>query len=222
MIKRNKQNNSIIIDGVVGVGKSMLLEIVSKEFGLEKFLEPVSDNPILDKFYHDRGKYAFPLQIFFLNKRFRMLKDAASHPEPTIMDRSIYGDIIFAKLLADGGDMEKDEFNLYMDLLVNMLDHIEPPKLMIYLKADTDTAIERIKKRGRDYEQIVEREYWEKLNEEYSSYFSEYNLSPLLVIETKGLDFVENMNDRAYVIELIRTKLQEIDEKSKDRERWSK
>jgi len=221
MIKRNRQNNTIIIDGVVGVGKSALLEIVAEEFGLDRFLEPVEDNPILDKFYHNRPRYAFPLQIFFLNRRFKMLKAAASHTEPTVMDRSIYGDIIFAKLLNQGGDMENDEFELYMDLLVNMLDHIEPPKLMIYLKADTDTAIERIKKRGRDYEQIVEREYWEALNREYSEYFSEYNLSPLLTIETKGLDFIGNPEDRDYVVGLIRAKLQEIDSNTKDQGIWT-
>ena len=120
------------------------------------------------------------------------------------MDRSIYGDMIFAKLLYEEGNMEKDEFILYRDLLTNMLDHVQAPKLMIYLKIDTDSAIERIKKRGRDYEQIVERDYWENLNKEYEDYFSNYNLSPLLVIEAAKYDIVGNLKDREEVLHIIR------------------
>src|SRR5690554_1873061 len=166
MVKKNAPNEMIVVDGVVGSGKTTLMNILLEELGVEGFEEPVADNPILGKFYHDRKRYAFPLQIFFLNRRFRMLKEAQEKKVSSVMDRSIYGDVIFAKLLNDGGDMEKDEFELYQDLLTNMLDHIEAPKLMIYLRADVDTAMDRIEKRGRDYEQIVERDYWERLNRE--------------------------------------------------------
>jgi len=124
------------------------------------------------------------------------------------MDRSIYGDMIFAKLLYEEGSMEKDEFMLYRDLLVNMLDHVEAPKLMIFLKIDTDSAIERIKKRGRAYEQIVEREYWERLNKEYEDYFTAYNLSPLLTIEASRYDIIGNPQDRKAVMQMIRQKIE--------------
>ena len=204
MIKKNKPNETIVIDAVVGAGKTSYMEMLSEEMKIPYFQEPVQDNPLLDKFYYDRKRYAFPLQIYFLNRRFEMLKQASEAGEPSLMDRSIYGDMIFAKMLYEKGDMEKDEFILYRDLLTNMLDHVEAPKLMIYLKIDTDSAIERIKKRGRDYEQIVERDYWENLNKEYEDYFSNYSLSPLLVIEAAKYDIVGNLKDREKVLQIIR------------------
>jgi deoxyadenosine/deoxycytidine kinase len=215
MIKKNCQNETIVIDAVVGAGKTVYVDILSKEMNIPCFHEPVQDNPILDKFYHDRKRYSFPLQIFFLNRRFQMLKQASELGKPTLMDRSIYGDMIFAKLLYEEGNMDKDEYNLYRELLVNMLDHVEAPKLMIYLKIDTDSAIGRIKKRGRDYEQIVEREYWEQLNREYENYFLEYNLSPLLVIDAAKYDIIANPKDKEDVFKIIRQKLDEIDIESK-------
>lgn len=208
MIKKNNPNETIVIDAVVGAGKTIYMEMLSDVLNVPCFEEPVLNNPLLDKFYYDRKKYAFPLQIFFLNRRFEMLKKAAEEGKPTIMDRSIYGDMIFAKLLHDEGNMETDEFNLYRELLANMLDHVEAPKLMIYLRVDTDTAIQRIQKRGRDYEQIVERAYWENLNREYEAYFSAYNLSPLLIIDAAKYDIVENEEDRAEVLKLILDKLE--------------
>lgn len=209
MIKKNKPNETIVIDAVVGAGKTVYMEMLSKELNIPCFQEPVQDNPILDKFYHDRKRYSFPLQIYFLNRRFEMLKQAAKIGKPTLMDRSIYGDVIFAKLLHEEGNMDRDEFILYRDLLTNMLDHVEAPKLMIYLKIDTDSAIERIKKRGRDYEQIVERQYWENLNKEYESYFSEYNLSPLLVIDAAKYDIVGNPQDKEEILSIIKEKINE-------------
>ncbi len=209
MIKKNNPNELIIVDGVVGSGKTTFMNLLKEELSLPGFEEPVTDNPLLEKFYHDRKRYSFPLQVFFLNRRFRMLKDAGENLTASVMDRSIYGDVIFAKLLHEGGDMEKDEFDLYQELLVNMLDHIESPKLMIYLKCDVDTAIHRIEKRGRDYEQIVERDYWERLNKEYEAYFKEYNLSKLLVIDVKNYDLLENEKDRKEVMDLVKKAISE-------------
>ncbi len=210
MIRKNNPNEIIVIDAVVGAGKTVYMEMLSKDMNTSCFQEPVQDNPLLDKFYHDRKRYSFPLQVYFLNRRFEMLKQASKLGKPTIMDRSIYGDMIFAKLLYEEGNMEKDEYILYRDLLINMLEHVEAPKLMIYLKIDTDSAIARIRKRGRDYEQIVEREYWERLNKEYEDYFSDYNLSPLLIIEASKYDIVGNSQDRMEVLQTIRQKIAEV------------
>jgi len=210
LIKKNNPNEIIVIDAVVGAGKTVYMEMIAEEMKIPSFLEPVQDNPLLDKFYHNRKRYSFPLQVYFLNRRFEALKKAAELGKPAIMDRSIYGDMIFAKLLYEEGNMEKEEFMLYKDLLINMLDHVEAPKLMIYLKIDTDSAIERIRKRGRDYEQIVEREYWERLNKEYEDYFKDYNLSPLLVIDASKYDIVENPQDRKSVLQMIRQKIDSI------------
>lgn len=208
-IKRNNISRSIVIDGVVGAGKSTLVEILKDELSYTPFYEPVEDNPILDKFYYDRSRYSFPLQVFFLNKRFKMVKEASK--TNSLLDRSIYGDMIFAKMLKDSGEMSEEEYELYKELACNMFEHINPPKLMVYLKNSVDCAIKKINHRGRDYEQIVEREYWENLNKEYEDYFSEYNLSPLLIIDIENLDFANNLEDRATVVNIIKQKLNSIE-----------
>ena len=210
-INKEGEWNMIVVDGVVGVGKSCLMKIIAKE-GYVSFEEPVVDNPILPKFYYDRQRYSFPLQVFFLNKRFKHIKEASQVPN-AVMDRSIYGDVIFAKMLCDKGEMSIEEFELYKELLENMLEHVKAPKLMIYLEVSVDEAIRRIKKRGRDYEQVVERAYWEKLNNEYREYFDNYHISPILKINVDGLDFENNEKDREYVMNLVNSKLAEIEGK---------
>ncbi|KRQ87370.1 Deoxyguanosine kinase [Caloramator mitchellensis] len=191
----------LVIDGVVGVGKTTLMKIL-KEQGYIPFEEPVFDNPILEKFYYDRHRYSFPLQIFFLNKRFKHIKEA-SMVDNAVMDRSIYGDVIFAKMLKDSGEMSQEEFDLYIELFENMIEHCHPPKLMIYLEISVDEAIRRINLRGRDYEKIVEREYWEKLNKNYREYFEQYSISPILKINVDNLDFENIPEHRQFVLDKI-------------------
>ncbi|MGL4762339.1 MAG: deoxynucleoside kinase [Sarcina sp.] len=199
----------IVIDGVVGVGKSTLMNIFAKEMDMVKFEEPVVENPILPKFYGDRKRYAFPSQVFFLNSRFAHLKEAGKI-QGCVLDRSIYGDAIFAKMLCKSGDMTKEEFAIYEELLENMVNHIKVPKLMIYLEVSVKEAMRRIQKRGRDFEQKVEREYWESLNQEYKSYFDNYNLSPILKINVDNLDFENNEEDKEKILTLIKNRLSDI------------
>lgn len=196
----------IVVDGVVGVGKTTLMELL-KEEGYRPFPEPVVDNPLLDKFYHDRKRYSFPLQIFFLNKRFEHIKQAKKAGKKVVMDRSIYGDIIFAKMLKDSGDMTVEEYNIYEELLQNMLEHCQPPKLMVYLRVSTDEAMRRIQKRGRDFELNVERSYWETLNREYEQFFNSYNHSKMITIDVNDLDFEHNEKDRKYVMDRVKQAL---------------
>ncbi|MEG0773283.1 deoxynucleoside kinase [Clostridium sp.] len=198
----------IVIDGVVGVGKSTLMNILEEE-GYIPFEEPVVDNPILEKFYYDRERYSFPLQIFFLNKRFKNIKDA-SKIQNAVMDRSIYGDIIFAKMLNDSGEMSNEEFDLYIELFENMIEHCKAPKLLVYLEVGVDEAMRRINRRGRDYEKVVEREYWEQLNSNYRNYFEKYSISPILKINVDNMDFENNPQHRSYLLKLIHNKLKEI------------
>ena len=198
----------IIVEGVVGVGKTTLMEILATK-GLVPYREPVVDNPILDKFYYDRARYAFPLQVFFLNKRFEHIKQA-NEAKNAVMDRSIYGDAIFAKMLNQNGEMSNEEYSIYIDLLESMLEHVNRPKLIVYLEGSTDEGMRRIHIRGRDYEQIVERDYWDRLNREYQAYFKDYNLSPVLKINVDGLDFKNSQEDQEYVLSLIEEKLNEI------------
>lgn len=202
----------IVIDAVVGAGKSTLMDILVKERGFAPFEEPVVDNPILDKFYYDRPRWSFSLQIFFLNNRFRHVKEA-SMIDNSALDRSIYGDLIFAKMLADSGEMSIEEYGLYTDLFENMIEHCKPPKLMIYLEVGVDEAMRRINKRGRDYEKVVERGYWESLNNYYREYFDQYDKSPVLRINVDNRDFENNPEDKKYVLDLIDAKLAEIEGK---------
>lgn len=199
----------IVVDAVVGAGKTTLMEILAKKRGLTTFEEPVVDNPLLDKFYHDRERYSFSLQIFFLNQRFRHIKEA-SKVKNAVLDRSIYGDLIFARMLYENNEMSGEEFDLYLNLFENMIEHCQAPKLMIYLEISVDEAVYRISKRGRDYEQIVERAYWERLNSYYREYFNQYTSSPVLTINVDGLDFENNTADQQYVLSLIDQKLLEI------------
>ena len=199
----------ITIDGVVGVGKSTLMDMMVNELGYTPFEEPVVNNPILDKFYYDRKRYSFPLQIFFLNARFKHIKKE-SQISKSVLDRSIYGDVIFAKMLKDSEEMSEEEFNIYQELFNNMLQHCKPPALMIYLEVSPEEAVRRITKRGRDYELATEISYWERLNKEYRTYFNEYDVSPVLKINVDHLDFENNPADKEYVLELIRKKLFEL------------
>ncbi len=200
----------IIVDGVVGVGKSTLMNILAEERNMVPFEEPVVDNPVLEKFYHDRERYSFPLQTFFLNKRFEHIKKASSLKN-AILDRSIYGDVIFAKMLNDTKEMSDEEFDIYNDLFHHMLKHIQAPKLMVYLDISVDNAISRIQKRGRDYELIVEREYWERLNNNYTTYFDNYNFSPILKINVDNIDFENNLEDRKYILSVINEALNKLE-----------
>lgn len=209
IINEGVAKNMIIIDGVVGVGKSSLMEILSEELDLTVFPEPVIDNPLLPLFYEDMKRYGFALQVFFLNHRFRMIKEG-QRLDGAIMDRSIYGDVIFAKMLHDQKNMSEAEIECYLDLFANMMEHLPTPELVIYLKTDTESAIKKIQKRGREFEQNTDHQYWEDLNREYSDYFSSYSISPVLTIDVTNLDFVNNQEDKEYVLKLIKDKLAEV------------
>lgn len=202
----------IVIEGTVGVGKTTLLEILVQE-GYIPLREPVIDNPILDKFYHNRKRYSFSSQVFFLNRRFEQLQ-IAKQLDKVVMDRSIYGDEIFAKMLNDNKELDDVEYEILKELTSNLHQFIRKPKLLIYLNATTNEAVRRIELRGRSYEQEVEREYWSSLNKRYKEYFDEYNISPVLNINVDDLDFKNNYDDRKCIIKLIKDKLNEIEGES--------
>ena len=195
----------INIAGVVGVGKSSLCNIFS-ELKYKVYHEPVFDNELLEKFYYNKEKYAFPLQIFFLNKRFEMYKDSHNYPS-SIMDRSIVEDRIFAKMLRDQGELDVKEYDIYVDLFNNMMEHVLPPTLMVYLRIKTDNVIERIKKRARKYELEQGDQYWYDLNHNYEIFFNEYTWSKLLIIDVDEIDFVNNVEDKKYIVNLIENTL---------------
>ena len=159
---------------------------------------------MLVHFYHDRKRWAFTMQILFLTNRFEQIKKA-SRMERAVLDRSIFGDVVFARMLHRYGDMKDHELSVYERLYNSLIDSVNPPYLMVYIKIPTDLAVDRIKLRGRDYELIVEKEYWENLNSEYEKYFSEYKRSPLMVINADKYDWVENERDGFYLANKVKS-----------------
>lgn len=198
-------NKLINIAGVVGVGKSSLCNIFIEK-GYKVYHEPVFDNELLEKFYYDKERYAFPLQVFFLNKRFEMYKDSANYPL-SIMDRSLMEDRIFAKMLRDQGEMDNKEYGIYVELFNNMMEHVTSPSLMVYLRIKTENVLKRIKKRGRPYELKQDEKYWYDLNKNYNVFFNEYTWSKVLAIDVDDVDFVNNPTDRQWITGLIENNL---------------
>lgn len=200
------QNNAgvqIVVDGVTGVGKSSLVKIISEEFGLKPFSEMFEDeNRLLNKFFHDRAKWAFPMQTNFLTNRFKQYRQAMKVGN-AVMDRSIYSDKIFARMYLEYGYFKPEEYAVYKNLLDTMLEHVVPPRLLVYLKVDTDEAVRRIKKRGREDEVDVEWQYWENLNRFYESNYRDFDEHHLLTIKVDSLDYVHRPKDRDFMVEKI-------------------
>lgn len=179
----------IIIEGQIGAGKTTMGEILERRFGIPLYQE--LGNPdtlnLLDRFYADKSRWAFTMQIHFLNERFRMIKDIHA-AGGGLLDRSIFGDRIFAELLYEDGDMSPEEFHSYSALLENMLEHAQPPALLIYLDCSVDAAIERIMIRNRGLEAGIPRDYLEKLNRKYLAWYEEYSYSPKIKLNTESYD----------------------------------
>lgn len=212
----------LVIGAMIGAGKSSLAKILGDHFGTEVFYESVDDNPILPLFYTaseeeiQAKRYPFLLQLHFLNTRFKSIKKALVN-DNNVLDRSIYEDLYFAKVNKDLGRISELEFNMYRGLLENMLEEIDgmpkkAPDLMIYLRGSFETIIERIKKRGREYEldeSLVE--YYKLLWSQYDEWmFKNYDASEVLVIDIDDIDFVNNQSDKEFVIKMVEDKLKEI------------
>lgn len=224
----------ITLAGIIGSGKSSLTEILSKELGTKAFYEPVEDNPVLPLFYKGNeiaakkraegdkeatNPYAYLLQTFFLNRRFKMIKQAMQE-DNNVLDRSIYEDAIFMKMNTEMGNATQVEYDIYQKLLDNMLEelpyaaHKKSPDLMVMIDVSYDTMIKRIQKRGREYEQVENDpslvEYYQRLLHYYDLWKEEYSASPLLVIDGDKYDFVNSEEDRNKVLDMIESKLVEL------------
>ncbi len=208
----------IVLAGMIGAGKSTYTEMIAKELGSTPFYESVDDNRILEMFYDDPKRWAFALQIHFLNTRFRSIKDALQDRN-NVLDRSIYEDALFTKINYETGNMSDAEMDTYLSLLDNMMEELagmpkKAPDLLIYLRGPLDVHLDRIKKRGRDYEQITEEnqellEYYKHLHSRYDDWFNEYDKSETLVLQIDELD-LEREEDRIEVMRRIREKLDEL------------
>jgi deoxyadenosine/deoxycytidine kinase len=177
----------LYIEGVVGCGKSTLSEKIGKALDIPVFYELQNQTTmnLLEDFYKDKKRWAFALQIHFLNERFRMVKEIHKNGIG-ILDRSIFGDNIFAEMLNEDGYMTNDEYDTYKSLLNNMSQHISGPNVLLYIDCDLETALKRIQIRGREMEQSVDESYWKRLNEKYTKWYSEYNLSDKFSIDANS------------------------------------
>ncbi len=171
----------IVIEGLIGAGKTTLGHVLSKEFNLPFYSELNNEFTLsmLDKFYKDKSRWAFSVQVNFLNERFKLIKGIFK-TKGGIFDRSIYGDRVFASLLNEIGYISDDEYKIYLDLLDNMLEHSQKPVLMVYLDCSVDEAECRIRNRNRSFETGISRGYLEALNKKYLRWYDDYDLSPKL------------------------------------------
>ena len=202
----NKRGFLISIAGNIGVGKTTLTETLARRLGWKAYYESVIDNPYLSDFYQDMHRWSFHLQIYFLSHRFRSQKEIVESGEPAIQDRTIYEDVeIFARSLYQQGYMDERDYRTYRDLFYNMVPYLPTPDLIIYLRASVDTLMERILKRGRDFERTIHREYIAYLNQAYERWIKEAQQSfRVLVVNADQTDFVNGDHDLEELINRIK------------------
>jgi deoxyadenosine/deoxycytidine kinase len=194
----------IAICGNIGSGKTTLASKLAVHYGWKAMLESVDDNPYLRDFYDDMSRWAFHVQIFFLNSRFKQVNEIRASSDITIQDRTIYEDAyIFASNLYKSGHMNERDYKTYCDVFGAMIQFVQAPDLLIYLKADTPKLVQQIEKRARDYENAIHPDYLQNLNTHYEAWLSHYKLSKLLVIDVNQLDFVERVDDFTYIISKV-------------------
>ena len=198
----------IAVAGNIGVGKTTLTELLAKNFNWEPHYESVENNPYLDDFYTDMQRWAFNLQVYFLNSRFGQLKEIQESGKNIIQDRTIYEDAnIFAPNLHAMGLMTSRDFENYLSLFDLMSSFVKPPDLLIYLRASVPTLVKQIQARGRDYESSIRIDYLTRLNERYEAWISEYTNGKLLIIDTDDLDFSRNQEDLGFVVDKVNAEL---------------
>ena len=194
MLDKQKTKASFIgLAGNIGVGKTTFTKLLSERLKWTPFFESVSDNPYLSDFYSNMKRWSFNLQIYFLHKRFEMHQKMSASPMSVIQDRTIYEDLeIFARNLYQLGELPQRDWDNYCGLFKVMTSYLKKPDLIIYLKADTDTLISRIKKRGRDYENSIDPEYIHTLNISYDLWIQSIPDHTVMTIETDDFNIFED------------------------------
>ncbi|NQW37498.1 MAG: deoxynucleoside kinase [Flavobacteriales bacterium] len=194
----------VAIAGNIGAGKTTLTELLAKHYNWSAHYESVDENPYLDDFYGEMERWSFNLQVYFLNSRFRQILDIRESKKSIIQDRTIYEDAnIFAPNLHAMGLMANRDFSNYSSLFELMERLVEPPDLLIYLRASISTLVDQIHKRGRDYENSISIDYLSRLNERYEAWVSTYTKGKLLIVNVDNLDFVDNPEDLGKIIDRI-------------------
>jgi deoxyguanosine kinase len=195
------------IEGVIGVGKTTLARLLQSGFKAELVLEVFEENPFLSNFYSDRARYAFQTQIFFLLSRYhqqrRNITDRLGTVNSIISDYTFEKDSLFARI-----NLQGDELEMYYSVQEALAEKVSSPNLVVYLRASTDTLMRRIAQRDRPYERAMERDYIDLLNRAYDEYYlSSSHTSPVLIVDTNELDFVNRPEDLALIEQRIRISL---------------
>ena len=196
------------VAGNIGVGKTTFSEIISKKLNISVYYESVDDNPYLSDFYNDMKRWSFNLQIYFLQHRFKNHLDISKSESGVIQDRTIYEDVsIFAYNLYKMETMSKRDWETYKNLFDNMTQFLEKPDLIIYLRASTDTLINRIKSRNRNYEKDIDRVYLHRLNIYYKNWFSSIKEFNVLEIDTNNFNIFKDLDQLNKICDDIKNKL---------------
>jgi len=199
----NLSSYHICIEGTIGVGKTSLANILSEKIDAKMVLEEFEDNPFLPDFYKDSKRYAFQTQLFFLLSRYRQ---QIEFQQIDIFSKSIISDYMFMKdRIFAALNLNDKEIALYDKIATILEKNIVYPDLIIFLQSDTERLMENIKKRGRSYEANMDWNYIDSLNQIYNEYFFRYDKSPLLIINTNDIDFVNDPNDLNEILDIIRS-----------------
>jgi deoxyadenosine/deoxycytidine kinase len=207
-MKKATKPKHIAIAGNIGAGKTTLTEMLCKHYRWIPQFEDVDSNPYLTDFYEDMPRWSFNLQIYFLNSRLNQLLEIQRGTETVVQDRTIYEDAtIFAPNLHEMGLMSMRDFSNYFQFFETVKSMIQPPDLLIYLKASVPTLVGQIQKRGREYEENIRLEYLKKLNEYYSRFIEGYKEGPVLVVDVDKNKFAENVNDFGEILNKLEAQL---------------
>lgn len=190
--------------GNIGSGKTTLTGLLAKHYNWEPHFEDVDDNPYLHDFYDDMQRWSFNLQIYFLKNRFKNIINIRQTGSNVIQDRTIYEDAcIFAPNLHAMGLMPTRDYETYVSMFELISSLIQPPDLIIYLRASVPTLVNQIQKRGRKYENAIRLDYLRRLNERYEAWISTYKFGKVLVVDVDSTNFSENPEDLRNVINKI-------------------
>ena len=194
--------NYVVIEGNIGAGKTTLARKISDQFNAYLILEHFADNPFLPKFYNEPEKYSFPLELSFLASRYKQLKEELVPQDLfksfTVADYYFMKSLVFAASTLDG-----DEYNLYRQIFYIIYGSLPKPDIYVYLHLNTDRLIQNIVRRGRNYEQSITKEYLQKIQDSYFSFFRQNPGNKYLILDINGLDFVENENHYTKIIDTI-------------------
>ena len=198
----------IAIAGNIGAGKTTLTNMLAKHYQWHAEFESVDNNPYLADFYADMSKWAFHLQVHFLNSRFDQINQLRKRDRTIIQDRTIYEDAyIFAKSLHKQGYLGDRDYQNYLSLFESMVKFVAPPDLLIYLKADIGKLVSNIEKRGRDFEAKIRIDYLKELNHHYEDWIASYDSGKLLTIDITDIDFINRPEDFSLIIYKIDTEI---------------